>query len=52
MVEQAKQEYGRDLKLLQLLGALGLQLALVDAVAVHHLVHRHVHLGFGGALER
>ena len=36
---------------LQLLGALGLQLALVDAVVVHHLVHRHVHLGFGGALE-
>ena len=36
---------------LQLLGALGFQLALVDAVVVHHLVHRHVHLGFGGALE-
>ena len=36
---------------LQLLGALGLQLALVDAVVVHHLVHRHVHFGLGGALK-
>ena len=36
---------------MQLLGALGLQLALVDAVVVHHLVHRHVHFGFGGALK-
>ena len=36
---------------LQLLGALGLQLALVDAVVVHHLVHRHVHFGLGGAIK-
>ena len=36
---------------LQLLGALDLQLALVDTVVVHHLVHRHVHFGFGGALK-
>ena len=36
---------------LQLLGALGLQLALVDAVVVHHLVHRHVHFCLGGALK-
>ena len=36
---------------MQLLGALGLQLALVDAVVVHHLVHRHVHFCLGVALE-
>ena len=36
---------------LQLPGALGLQLALVDAVVVHHLVHRHVHFCLGSALK-